>query len=242
MPKRRSTRGPTDGFTIRMEEIVDIAAHLFAEHGYSATGIAQIGDAANLARGALYYYIDSKESLLNEIHNRVMDPLLATVECVVALDASVEVRLRLVSEALLTQIIERHDHVWVFLHEYRALTGEPLMYFRTRRRQFEDCIAGLLEEGRAHGIFDFVDTRLTTLAFLNLHNYTYQWARSEGRLSVSELSGFYCKVFFDGIAVVGRAVEAGATQTDTLRDRAPAHGATGSFGVPTVVSIPAPER
>ena len=201
MPSKRNSHAPTDNFAIRRAEIVDIAAHLFAQNGYVGTGIAQIGEAANLARGALYYYIDSKETLLNEIHDRVMDPLLVTAERVFALDASPEVRLRLISEALLTQIIERHDHVWVFLHEYRALTDERFSYFRKRRRQFEDYVSDLLEAGRKQGTLDFEDTRLTTLAFLNLHNYTYQWVHAEGRLNAKDLSSFYCKVFFGGIAV-----------------------------------------
>jgi hypothetical protein len=54
-------------FASRRDEIVDLAAHPFATKGYAATGIRDIGEAAQLARGALYYYIESKESLLGEI-------------------------------------------------------------------------------------------------------------------------------------------------------------------------------
>ncbi|MDA8398975.1 MAG: TetR/AcrR family transcriptional regulator [Actinomycetota bacterium] len=203
MPRKRTSKLQTDGFAARRAEIVDIAAHLFAENGYAGTGIAQIGDAVKLARGALYYYIDSKETLLNEIHDRVMDPLLATAEQVVATNASAEVRLRLVSEELLTQIIERREHVWVFLHEYRALRDERLAHFRKRRRKFEDFISQLLDEGRKDGAFEFEDVRLVTLSFLNLHNYTYQWVDVEGRLGARELSALYCSIFFHGIAAPG---------------------------------------
>lgn len=201
----RERRSRSDHFSSRRAEIVDIAAHLFATNGYAATGIARIGDEAHLARGALYYYIKSKETLLGEIHDRVMDPLLSTAAEVAGLDAPVEVRLRLISEALLTQIIERHDHVWVFLHEYRSLTGQRLQHFRSRRRQFEDYISALLNEGRTRGRFDFDDTRLATLAFLNLHNYSYQWIRAESRFSAAELSRFFCRVFLGGISTSSNA-------------------------------------
>ena len=90
---------------MRRNEIVDLSARLFAANGYAATGIREIGDAAELARGALYYYIDSKESLLGEIHDRVMDPLLSQTRNIVELAASATTRLRLISEVLLTQII-----------------------------------------------------------------------------------------------------------------------------------------
>jgi len=106
-------RGPK--YQARRQDIVDTAARLFARNGYAETGIAEIGEAVDLARGALYYYIGSKEALLAEIHDRVLDPLLERSKLIMKLNASPAVKVRLISEVLLAQIIERQDHVWVFL-------------------------------------------------------------------------------------------------------------------------------
>jgi AcrR family transcriptional regulator len=187
-------------FDKRREAIVDLAAELFATNGYAATGIREIGDAAGLARGALYYYIESKESLLSEIHDRVLDPLLERAREIVALDESASARLRLVSIELLRLIIERHDHVWVFLHEYRSLTGERRQTFRRKRADFENLLLRLFNQGVANGEFEIADLRLTLLAFLGMHNYTYQWAHTRKRLDPVKLSKVYCDIFLDGIA------------------------------------------
>ena len=46
------------------ERLVETARRLFHEHGYTATGIAQILDAADARSGSLYYSFPTKEDLL----------------------------------------------------------------------------------------------------------------------------------------------------------------------------------
>jgi TetR/AcrR family transcriptional regulator, cholesterol catabolism regulator len=75
-PTQEPERGKSKRFYRMRENLVDVAAGLFAKNGYASTGVAEIGDATGLARGALYYYMGSKEELLAVIHDRVMDPLL----------------------------------------------------------------------------------------------------------------------------------------------------------------------
>jgi AcrR family transcriptional regulator len=46
------------------ERLVEAARRLFHEHGYTATGIAHILDAAEARSGSLYYFFPTKEDLL----------------------------------------------------------------------------------------------------------------------------------------------------------------------------------
>jgi AcrR family transcriptional regulator len=203
----RRRRPNKEQFTIRREEIVDLAATLFAKNGYAATGIREIGEAADLARGALYYYIESKESLLNEIHNRVLDPLLRETKEILESEASTKDKIRMISEVLLRQVIERHDHVWVFLHEYPSLTGERRETFRRKRADFEKALMMLFSAGIADGEFQISDLRLTMMAFLGMHNYTYQWIGRTPAVDTIALSHLYCNIFFRGIEVRDPALD-----------------------------------
>ena len=202
----------------KRERVIDIAVELFSKNGYASTGVAEIGEATGLARGALYYYIGSKEALLAEIHDRVMDPLLTEAATIAELDVSFETRLRLLSESLLWQIIHRRDHVWVFLHEYRQLQGEYRELFRQKRRRFEGHLSATLALGQEQGLVQVQDLHLTTLAFLNLHNYTYQWLGGRRDLQVPQLSQFYCRIFLRGITPASTE-DAGAEQ-ELARGRA----------------------
>lgn len=49
------------------DRIVAAAAAVFAERGYSATKLSDIGEAAGISTGNIYKYFDSKQALLDEI-------------------------------------------------------------------------------------------------------------------------------------------------------------------------------
>lgn len=199
MPEAGTERVKTKRYHQKREQVVDVAVELFSKNGYVGTGVQDIGEAAGLARGALDHDIGSKDALLAEIHDRVMDPLLAESEAILKMEGSFETRLRLLSESLLWQILNRQEHVWVFLHEYRQLEGEYREAFREKRQRFESHIRQVLAEGEEQGQLRVDDLELTTLAFLNLHNYTYQWLAGRKDLEVEQLAGFYCEIFFNGI-------------------------------------------
>ena len=144
---RRGTKRDNGAWEQRRNEIVDTAAHLFATNGYHATGVAELGEAVQLGRGALYYYITSKENLLSLIHDRVIVDVLAAGEKATALEGTASERLRFLGGELLRIIVSFPDHVWVFLHEFRSLQGEAADEFRKSRRVFERAIEQILEDG-----------------------------------------------------------------------------------------------
>jgi AcrR family transcriptional regulator len=190
--------GRTDKYDEVRESIIDRSAALFARNGYASTGVAELGDEVGLARGALYYYIGSKNELLSAIHDRVLDPLLTGAERIRALDLSAPARLVLMSELLVEQIVDRRDHVWVFLHEHRQLVGRELRTFRLKRTQFENLVNDLLDDSVEAGLLTAADSRLTTLAWLNLHNYTYHWVGTEPNMTVRKLTDEFSRIFIRG--------------------------------------------
>ena len=50
----------TSGPTTRREELLAIAASLFAERGFKNTTVRDIADAAGILSGSLYHHFDSK--------------------------------------------------------------------------------------------------------------------------------------------------------------------------------------
>jgi AcrR family transcriptional regulator len=199
--------GHGPGYEIKRQEIIDLAADLFAKQGYAATGIAEIGKVAGLAKGALYYYIGSKENLLVEIQDRVLRPLLAAARRIATLDEDPVLRLRLLSEILLSIILERLDHIWVYEHDYRQLRGANRARLLRQRREFERIVRDLLEAAMRSGAFRPMDPRLATLQVLNLHNHTYQWARPGGEWNASFLSREYCATLISGFRNPGYDVD-----------------------------------
>ncbi|MEU6539116.1 TetR/AcrR family transcriptional regulator [Streptomyces sp. NPDC047000] len=214
--------GHGPGFEVRRQKIIDIAASLFAQQGYAATSINDLGRAVGLAKGALYYYIGSKENLLVEIQSRVMGPLLARARQIADLDEEPLLRLRLLSESLLTIIFRRLDHIWVYEHDYRSLSGDELKTLLGQRSDFEELISGLLSEAMAQNVFRQISPRLATLQFLNLHNHTYQWVRPEGQWDAPFLSREYCATLFRGFGAPDHVLPRVEEQAEAFKRERPA--------------------
>jgi len=184
----------------RREAIVDVSAGVFARRGYHATGLTELCTANDLGKGALYHYIGSKEELLAAIHDRVMDEVMRGADRVAGVGGSPLAQLTMLGDELLDVIARYPDHVWVFLHEFPALTGDRAEQFRGRRREYERRVEVVLRAGIASGDFREVDPRLTALAWLGMHNYTYLWLKAGGPLSARDVGGPFADIFIGGIA------------------------------------------
>ncbi len=184
----------------RRDTIIDTSARVFARRGYHATGIMELCAANDLGKGALYHYIGSKEALLVAIHDRVMDEVMLGADRVVVAGGTPPQQLARLGDELLDVIHRYPDHVWVFLHEFPALTGERAEQFRVRRREYERRVEAILRAGVDAGEFRELDPRLTAMAWLGMHNYTYLWLKPEGRLSSRDIARPFAEIFMRGIA------------------------------------------
>jgi AcrR family transcriptional regulator len=183
----------------RREAIVDTSARVFAQRGYHATGIAELCEANDLGKGALYHYIDSKEDLLAAIHDRVMDEVMVGADRVAEAGGAPTQQLTMLGDELLDVINRYPAHVWVFLHEFPALTGERADHFRARRREYERRVENVLQAGVDCGEFRDLDPRLTALAWLGMHNYSYLWLKPGGSLTARDIAKPFTEIFLRGI-------------------------------------------
>jgi AcrR family transcriptional regulator len=183
----------------RRDAIVDTSAQVFARRGYHATGIAELCEVNGFGKGAFYYYIGSKEELLAAIHDRVMDEVMLGADRVARAGGSPSAQLAMLGDELLDVIHRYPDHVWVFLHEFPALTDERADKFRERRREYERRVEAVLQAGIESGEFRDVDPWLTARAWLGMHNYTYLWLKPGGRVSARDAAKPFADIFLRGI-------------------------------------------
>ncbi len=185
---------------LRRKSIIDRSAKVFAQRGYHATSTVELCEANQLGKGALYYYIGSKEELLAAIHDRVMDEVMLGADRAALAGGSPPDQLAMLGQELLDVIVRYPDHVWVFLHEFPALTGENAEQFRKRRREYERRVEAVFDAGAKSGHFRRLDSRLSARAWLGMHNYTYLWLRADGRLSAKEIATYFADIFVWGLA------------------------------------------
>jgi AcrR family transcriptional regulator len=152
--------------------------------------------ATGLAAGGLYHYIGSKDRLLVQICDELMDPLLEEASALVAREElGPEERLRALIRAWVVHV-ERHlPHMRVFAQERHVIEHEPQWRtIRAKRKAFERVLDDALADVERAGIATLGDRRLALLALLGMVNYTPQWFRPRGRLSADEIADGFCDI------------------------------------------------
>ncbi|MFC0602435.1 TetR/AcrR family transcriptional regulator [Streptomyces palmae] len=187
----------------RRQELLAVAAEVFAAHGYNATTVRRIADEAGLLAGSLYYHFDSKESMVDEILATFLDELWAGYDAVLAAGLGP----RETIEALVTESfrqIDRHRAaVAIYQKESRHLAAHPRFgYLTESQRKFEAAWLGTLERGVSDGTFRAdLDTRLIYRFVRDTVWVAASWYRPGGRHSPEEVARQYLSMVLDGIAL-----------------------------------------
>ncbi|MCW2813573.1 MAG: TetR family transcriptional regulator [Nocardioides sp.] len=180
------------------ERIHRTAAELFARNGYHGTGMSELSEAVGLGRGALYYHIVSKESVLYAITAGAIEQLIKPSDLIVQGDGTAEARIRELARVLMRNIAELSNQWTVFFREHSSLTGqwhEDLMH---KREHYEGLWWQLLQEGVASGEFGPVP-QIVTKGVLGMFNYSYLWLRVDGLSTPEDVADLFCDVLLGGL-------------------------------------------
>jgi AcrR family transcriptional regulator len=180
------------------ERIIRTATTLFAANGYDATGIAELIAAAGVSRGAFYYHIDSKQTLLFEISKNQVDSMNAVAADIVAGPASCTEKVRTLARTLIRNISEHRAEWAVFFRDFIALKGDRRAEILAARDQYEQYWLAVLEEGARLREFVAV-TPLVVKGVLGMLNYTYLWIDPHGKVTPEELADSYADLLLHGL-------------------------------------------
>jgi TetR/AcrR family transcriptional regulator, cholesterol catabolism regulator len=182
------------------ERILRTAAELFALQGYHATGVAELGRAAGIQRGALYYHIGSKEELLFELCKRHVEDAVVFGEEVLTSPAEPAEKLRQLIHRHLRMIVDHQAEIIVSFREMHFLTGERAAHLQQLRDRYEQVVRAILAEGAARGQFRSADA-IVVNGLLGLVSYAYLWFNPHGRLSPDDIAERFAELALHGLAV-----------------------------------------
>ena len=183
----------------RRQQIVSEAAGLFDKSSYSSTTMDDIAREIGVAKPTLYHYFQSKDEILQAIHEEFIDLLVTSHEQRTKTGMSPE---ELLLEAMtdILQLMETHrGHVRVFFEHHRELPPEARERIRQKRDDYEAMVRDQFAAGIRRGIFRQVDVRLATLATFGMCNWAYQWYRSEGELRPRDIARQFWAFMMTGI-------------------------------------------
>jgi AcrR family transcriptional regulator len=186
---------PTARYRDRRDEILRVAARIFAEKGYHRASMRDIARAAGSSLGGLSYYFPTKEGILYEVSARAFDTVLEGARAAAAI-ASPEERLRQFVRHHLGYFGTHLTEMKVLSHESDSLTGEHRREIQERKRSYvalATSIAGSLPGAGARR-----DLRISALALFGMMNWIYTWYRSAGDGDMEVIAATMSDIFLNG--------------------------------------------
>lgn len=185
----------------RREEILQVAAELFASKGFEATSIREIGDAAGILSGSLYHHFKSKEEMLHLLLKRFVDKLVPRYENVLAESKDVSETLSNLITVGLSMSLENSSELTVVMHERKFLNRNPeFAYIHEVMLEVERIWYGVLQEGVRSGAFrKDLDMNLVLRMIMDLIYSTTIWYGPNSRYTLEQIANNQVKLLFGGL-------------------------------------------
>ena len=187
----------------RRDELLKIAAGLFAEKGFKNTTVRDIADAAGILSGSLYHHFDSKESMVDEILSTFQAELFGQYDAV--LNSELDARAKIEAAVRLSfAAIDQHQHaVAIFQNDADYLGSfDRFSYLAERNAQSRQVWATLLEEGLASKVLrEDLDIELVYRFIRDTVWVAVRWYRPGGDLSHEAVADQYLAILLQGISI-----------------------------------------
>lgn len=152
----------------RREQLLEAAAHLFADRGFHAVGIDDIGAAAGISGPGVYRHFPSKAALLESLCDRAMTRMLDGAQAIVSAAGSPSDAIDGLVELHVAFGVQERALISVWVREMRALSDDVRRSLRRRMRSYEQLWQGVLAPLRDDLAADEVAVVVgSTLAMLN---------------------------------------------------------------------------
>ncbi|MEL6836483.1 MAG: TetR/AcrR family transcriptional regulator [Bacteroidota bacterium] len=171
----------------KKQMIMEAAAKLFRDRGYSATSMRDLAKAVHLQASSLYNHIKSKQEILKEICFHNARHFLAGIEQIVQEEASPAQQLEALILLHLRVATSDATSITSFNDEWRHLEQPELEQFINLRKRYEAHFRDIIEKGIAAGDFRQVDPNIVMYTILSSLRWVYDWYRPERADSIEEI-------------------------------------------------------
>lgn len=181
----------------RKQQIEEQATALFKTKGYTASSMRDLAQILGIEAASLYSHIKSKEEILQNICFKMADTFFAAIEHVD--ETSPEKQLEAAIKAHFQVISKNIDASAVFFNEWRHLSEPHLTKFLAMRTRYEQYFVEIIHQGIMKGLFRVIDEKFAMMTILSSINWTYQWYRPTGKMSMDEIGDHLSELLINGL-------------------------------------------
>jgi len=141
----------------RKDELLEAAGELFLEEGYKDTSVNSIVESIGVSKGTFYYYFDSKLDVVDELVEKISEPIYRKIDEIITEDSLTAVEKLNKIFAVSTQIKlsnkEQVRRVFSLVYRPENLQLREKIQKRTVERSAKKTVK-IIEQGVEEGVLD----------------------------------------------------------------------------------------
>ena len=185
--------------TDRKTEIINAAAKLFKEKGYSAITMRDIAQAMDIKAASLYNHIKSKQEILALIIIEIAEEFTNTISQIVISDESNIQKLEKVIQLHIDITLRNSDALACLNNDWMHLAPAELSYFIKMREDYEEYFRSIIVNGIANGEIKNLNTEVIIFSILSTLRTLYLWYGKKKSLNPTVLKSNMKQVLLTGI-------------------------------------------
>jgi AcrR family transcriptional regulator len=189
----------------RRDELLELAATMFADRGLRATTVRDIADSAGILSGSLYHHFKSKEQMVEEVLREFLDWLFGRYQEIVESETDPLKRVEGLFMTSFEAIEHRHAQVVIYQDEAKRLSDLPQFAFvDERNREQRTMWVNVLKQGVAEGCFSAdLDVDLVYRFIRDTTWVSVRWYQPGGPLTAEQVGRQYLAIVLGGITNEG---------------------------------------
>jgi TetR/AcrR family transcriptional regulator, cholesterol catabolism regulator len=185
----------------RREEILAVAARVFAEKGILNATVRDIGQEAGILSGSLYHHFESKDQMIEEVLRPVLNSLSERYRQIAAeVDDPAEIVRQVIMDSI-AEAAARPDEARIFRNDAHHLAEMPrLAFVDEQRTELRTLVTSALQRGMHDGTFrDDLDPDLVFRAIFDIVLGSIRWFRPLGRQDPGRVGAQLASLVLDGL-------------------------------------------
>jgi len=183
---------------LKLEKLVKVAASCFNQKGFSGTSLKDVARHLGITDAALYYYVKSKEELVNLCYVRAMDLGQQALARAIDEGANPLEQLELFIRYQVAEVCGEDGPVAV-MSEIPALNEKHRTYILERARQHTRNVTALISAGIEQGMLSSPNAKASCDALLGALNWIPKWYRPDTEMSANDIADAFVHTFIRGL-------------------------------------------
>jgi AcrR family transcriptional regulator len=183
--------------------LIRAAANVFRERGHETT-LRDVAEALGTERASIYYYIGSKEELLQAIVSEALERDLAAAKAIKRSKQSTPEKIRSLIESMVLGYAEYYPHINVYIEQIGRIARQESKWATEvieDTKRYEALVLGILRQGQEDGsLRSDLPVEVASMALFGMINWMYRWYRPTYPEPPEEIARSMAEIFLGGFA------------------------------------------